>query len=97
MDSLTAGPPAPYEQRLGTRLFPQMRHYLGGKEIHVAPREIVREDAELEECHEDAEAGALAHPLDARENRPGAANQSGAALDETLGGELATATTRSDC
>ena len=40
-----------------------MRHHVGGKEIHVPPREIVREDAELEERHENAEAGALAHPL----------------------------------
>jgi hypothetical protein len=36
-----------------------MRHYLGGEEVHVSPREIVREDAELEQRHQDAEAGAV--------------------------------------
>jgi hypothetical protein len=50
-----------------------MRHHLGGEEVHVPSREIVREDAELEECDEDPEAGALAHPLDARQHCPGAA------------------------
>jgi hypothetical protein len=29
-------------------LVPQMRHHLGGEEIHVPPRQCVREDAELE-------------------------------------------------
>src|SRR5216683_209478 len=68
-----------------------MRHHFGGEEVHVAPREIVREDAELEKRHENAEAGALAHPLDARQHRPGAADQRGAALDEAFGGGFAAA------
>src|SRR5258708_27991376 len=63
------------------QLVPQMRHHLGRKEIHVPPREIVREDAELEERHENAEAGALAHPLDTRQYRSRATDQRGAALD----------------
>ena len=37
---------------------PQMRHYLGGEEVHVPAREVVAEDAELEEGHENTEAGA---------------------------------------
>ena len=28
---------------------PQMRHYLGGEEVHVAPHQLVPKDAELEE------------------------------------------------
>src|SRR5271163_2366902 len=68
-----------------------MRHHLGGKEIHVPPREIVREDAELEERHENPEAGALAHPLDARQYRFRGADQRGAALDEAFGGGFAAA------
>jgi len=66
-----------------------MRHHLGGEEIHVSSGEIVRKDAKLEESHEDSEAGALAHSLDARQYRPGAANQCGTALDESFGGKLA--------
>jgi hypothetical protein len=57
-----------------------MRHHLGGEEVHVPPREIVPADAKLEECHEDAKAGALAHPLDVWQHRPGAVDKSGAAL-----------------
>src|SRR6266446_5039718 len=64
-----------------------MRHYLSGEEVHVPPREIVREDAELEKRHEDPETGALAHPLDTRQHRPGAADESSATLDEGFGGE----------
>ena len=30
---------------------PQMRHHLGGEEIHVSSREIIRKDAKLEEGH----------------------------------------------
>jgi hypothetical protein len=73
------------------QLTSQMRHHLGGKEIHVPPREIVRGYAELEERHENAEAGALAHPLDARQHRFRATDQHGAALDEAFGGGLAAA------
>src|SRR5258708_29632785 len=61
---------------------PQMRHPLGGEQVHVPPRQIVREDAELEECHEDAEASALPHPLNPRPHGLGATDQSGAAPDE---------------
>ena len=68
-----------------------MRHHVGGKEIHVPPRQCVREDAELEEGHENAEAGALAHPLDARQYRFRTTDQCGAALDEAFGGGLAAA------
>jgi hypothetical protein len=34
-----------------------MRHHLGGEEIHVPTRQIVGQDAELQEGHENAEAG----------------------------------------
>jgi hypothetical protein len=43
----------------------------------------------LEERHENTEAGALAHPLDARQHRPRTTDQRGAALDEAVGGDLA--------
>jgi hypothetical protein len=33
-------------------------------------REIVREDAKLDECHEVAKAGAFAHPLDDLVRKP---------------------------
>ena len=66
-----------------------MRHYLGGEKVHVPLGEIVRENAELEEYYQDAEAGALARPLDPCEHRPRAADQRGAALDQTFGGGLA--------
>src|SRR5438105_2566402 len=49
----------------------QVRHHLGGEAVDVAAGQIVPEDAELEERHEDAKAGALAHPLDARPHRLG--------------------------
>jgi hypothetical protein len=62
-----------------------MRHHLRGEEVHVPPRQIVRKDAELEECYQDAEAGAPAHPLDPRPDSPRAADQRGAALDQILG------------
>ena len=68
-----------------------MRHHLGGEEVHVPPRQIVREDTKLEECHEDAEACALPHPVNPRQHGLGATDQSGAALDETLGGGPAAA------
>ena len=64
-----------------------MRHHLGGEEVHIPPREIIREDAELEECDEDPEAGALAHPLYAAQNRPGASDQRGAGLNESFRGD----------
>jgi hypothetical protein len=48
-----------------------MRHHLGGEEIHVPTRQIVGQDAELQEGHKNAEAGALAHPLDPCEHRLG--------------------------
>jgi hypothetical protein len=66
-----------------------MRHYLGGENIHVSPRKIVRKDAELQEGHQNSEAGALAHSLDTCQYRPGAANQCGTALGESFGGEPA--------
>ena len=68
-----------------------MRHHLGGEEVHVPPRQIVRKDAELEECHQDAEARPLTHSLDACQHRLRAADQRGAALDQTFGGGLAAA------
>ena len=38
-----------------------MRHHLSSEQVHVSSREIVRENAKLEERHEDSETGALAH------------------------------------
>ena len=46
-------------------------------------------DAELEESHQDAEAGALAHPLDALEYRLGASDEGCATLNEGFSGQLA--------
>src|SRR5215472_7320210 len=57
----------PQSERRHLRLAFQMRHHLGGEEIHVPTRQIVGQDAELQEGYENAEAGALAHPLDPRE------------------------------
>ena len=71
-----------------------MRHHLCREHVHVPPRQLVGEDPELEKRHEDPEAGALAHPLDPRQHRPGAADERGAALDEALGGGLAAASPR---
>src|SRR5437868_2396252 len=68
-----------------------MRHHLGREKIHVPLREIVREDAELEERHENTEAGALAHPLDACQYRFRTTDQRGTALDEAFGGGFAAA------
>src|SRR5580692_10245932 len=68
-----------------------MRHHVGGKAVHVPPRQIVRKDAELKERHENAEAGALAHSLDARQYRFRATDQRGTALDQAFGGGLAAA------
>src|SRR3954467_3973278 len=51
--------------------------------------EVLGQDTELQERDEDAETGALAHPLDAGQHRFGAADQRGAALDEALDRHLA--------
>src|SRR5215472_18654201 len=66
-----------------------MRHHLGGEEVHVSPCEIIRKDAKLEECHQDAEAGTLAHPLDPRQYRIGASDEGCATLNEGFSGQLA--------
>src|SRR5215831_18552591 len=66
-----------------------MRHHLGGEQVHVSPCEIIRKDAKLEECHQDAEAGTLAHPLNPRQYRLGASDEGCATLNEGFSGELA--------
>src|SRR5215472_3912457 len=66
-----------------------MRHHLGGEEVHVSPCEIIRKDAKLEECHQEAEAGTLAPPLDPRQYRLGASDEGCATLDEGFSGQLA--------
>jgi hypothetical protein len=43
-----------------------MRHHLGGEQVHIPSREIIREDTE---------AGTLAHPLYAAQYSPGAPDQ----------------------
>ena len=64
-----------------------MRHHLGGEQVHIPSREIIREDTELEECNQYPEAGTLAHPLYAAQYSPGAPDQRGAGLDESFRGE----------
>ena len=71
-----------------------MRHHLGGEQVHIPSREIVREDTELEECNQDPEAGTLAHPFYAVQYRPGAPDQRGAGLDESIRGESCRRPTR---
>src|SRR5215472_5591396 len=66
-----------------------MRHHLGGEEVHVSPCEIIRKDAKLEECHQDAEAGTLAHPLNPRQYRLGASDEGCATLNEGFRGAVA--------
>ena len=68
-----------------------MRHHLGGEQVHIPSREIIREDTELEECNQDPEAGTLAHPFYAVQYSPGAPDQRGAGLDESIRGEFSAA------
>src|SRR5689334_20893119 len=68
----------------GTPSLPEMRHHLLGEAREVAPRQPIVERAELEEGHQDAEAGAVLHLLELLPHRARAADERRAARDEVL-------------
>ena len=71
LGDLTRTETPPYKCRA---LAPQMRHPRRRRSM-LRRVQFVREDAELEERRENAEAGVLAHPLDPGQYRPGAADE----------------------
>jgi len=61
----------------GNRSVPQMRHHFGREQFHIATRQIVRHDAELQHGDQEINAGLLTHPLNLLAHGRGTAHDRG--------------------